>query len=94
MIFAVLFVGRGSTKRWIHSSEQMSTSGFSKSSSTSFEKRFTSNFNSNSMSACMKDFTGSKYTLKELVERFGQDDTFNQSLTDKERGNVEAEAAS
>ena len=72
------------------------SSTFSKSSSTSFEfeKCFTSNVGSNSTSACIKRFTDSKYTLKQLVEHFGQHGTFNQSLIVKEPSNVEVEVAS
>ena len=32
------------------------------------------------ISACMEDFTGIKYTLKVLIECFGQDGSINQSL--------------
>ena len=94
MIFPVLFVGKGSTKRFIHLSERSSTSTLSGSSCTSFEELFTLCFGKDTISACITRFTGPKYNLTDLVDIFGRDDTFNQTLTDMERDTVEADAAS
>ena len=94
MIFPVLFVGKGSTKRLIYSSERPSTSTLSGSSSTSFEELFTWCFGKDPISACIMKFTGPKYNLTDLIDIFGRDDSFNQTLTVMECETVEAVAAS